>query len=643
MSFTQTTGPTGPVGGTHPGAEAVSGGPAHQAVAGHSPQAITPRGARPLAGSTKGGWTRWWRTWWPVLVPLVAVLVGAWIYRWVDEDAFINFRVIENLLGGHGPVFNVGERVEVYSDPLWVFTLAGLHEVLRFIDLAWLSVLLGLGCTGGGMVLAGRAVQRLGTSRGEGTVLPVGLLMFSVVAGVWEFVTSGLEMGMVFLWIGLFFWLLVRLEERREGVTLCAFVAGLGTLVRPELVLMSVVDLVALALVVAAPGWRGPTGVLRRYLLPLAAAVALPAAYEVFRAAYFAMVEPNTGLAKAAGASWWSQGFTYLWNFLAPYTLWLPLALAVVLMVPVYGRWWRRKDRVGLVVAACPFVAGLADVGYVTHVGGDYMHARLLLPGFFALCLVVFVGMGRLRTLLVLPVAGICVWSVVCAGWLRYIPPQGSFSAKTIFISNERNNWITATGNAHPITAADYAHALSGKAGALFHRLAITTPQGRQRMVVITNPYAPISAAAVRPARSALPFTLAVNVPAIGVIGYLSGPKVYIFDEFSLANPIGSHTTVHGHARPGHEKPIGAAWMVARFSVPGVRLPPGGPSTSAVAAARNALSCDPLHSYLKAITAPLTWSRAFSDLAHSWTYTSMAFSTHPQQAARQLCGPGGQG
>ena len=52
-----------------------------------------------------------------MLVPVVIVLVGAWLYRWVDEDAFINFRIIDNLLAGHGLVFNLGERVEVDSDP----------------------------------------------------------------------------------------------------------------------------------------------------------------------------------------------------------------------------------------------------------------------------------------------------------------------------------------------------------------------------------------------------------------------------------------------------------------------------------------------------------------------------------------------
>ena len=122
--------------------------------------------------------------------------------------------------------------------------------------------------------------------------------------------------------------------------------------------------------------------------------------------AYFALLVPSTALAKAAGSSWWSQGATYLWNFVAPYTLWLPLGA---------GRpWWSRPgwhggggsaDRTGVLVLCTPLVVGLVDLVYVVEVGGDYMHARLLLPAFFAMCLPVYVGVRSLRGALVVPVA----------------------------------------------------------------------------------------------------------------------------------------------------------------------------------------------------------------------------------------------
>jgi arabinofuranosyltransferase len=587
--------------------------------------------------------------WWPLVVPVIVVLVGAWLYRWVDEDAFINFRIIDNLVAGHGLVFNVGERVEVDSDPLWLFTVTGLHVVLPFVAIEWLSVVVGLVCTGFGFLTGGRAVQQLGRRDGATTVFPLGLLMVSVVAGVWEFATSGLEISMVFLWLGLCMAALVRVEGRRSGAFWPAVLMGLGTLIRPELAVVSVVFLAALAVVAAAPGWSGTGGRWRRFGVPLLGAVALPLAYQLFRMAYYALVVANTGLAKTAGSAWPSQGFTYLWNFVAPYTLWLPFLLAA----PIFGgravRWWRSGDRTGVLLLVTPVAAGLVDLAYVVYVGGDYMHARLLLPAFFAVCLPIVVTPDQLRTLLAVPVGGIVVWSVVCAGWLRFVPPiPTSLNPQSIYISNERNTWIDATGNPHPITASDYRHALSGSGGALLRRLADQVPAGRQRMLVITNPYAAIDPKAVVPAHSPLPFTLAVDVPAIGVIGYLAGPKVYLFDTFSLANPIGSHTQVVVHARPGHEKEIGPSWMVARF---GGTATPNGPSAgstgatsagalsaSAVSAASGALTCPPLSSYLAAITAPLTVSRALSDVANSFSYTAMSFSADPAVAQRQLCG-----
>jgi arabinofuranosyltransferase len=42
---------------------------------------------------------------------------------WLHEDAFITYRTVDNLLNGHGAVWNVGERVPVYTHPLWFFVI----------------------------------------------------------------------------------------------------------------------------------------------------------------------------------------------------------------------------------------------------------------------------------------------------------------------------------------------------------------------------------------------------------------------------------------------------------------------------------------------------------------------------------------
>jgi arabinofuranosyltransferase len=411
----------------------------------------------------------------------------------------------------------------------------------------------------------------------------------------------------------------------------------LGTLIRPELILMSLVELATLGLVVASPGWQGPVSVRQRYFKPLFAAICLPVLYELWRMAYFGLLVPNTALAKSSTAGWWNQGLTYLWNFVSPYTLWLPFIFAIPLVVPKLRRWWVSGDHIGSIVLLTPVIAALADTLYVVHLGGDFMHARLLLPAFLSLCVPIYIEIAELRTLLLVPVSVIVVWSVICGGWLRmgsgWAP--GGYVTFIHGIANERNVWIYDTGIQHPISVADYAKFTA--AGEEYNKAAkVASSQGQQTMLVVIDPNVPWGPKVVA-AKSGLPFSFVVDFNNIGVDGVVAGPQVYLFDNLSLANPIGSHTVLPARGRPGHEKFVDPAWMVARFSLPGEQFPPGGPTGQDIAAARKALTCNPLRSYLHGITGSLSFSQAISNITHSFTYTRMSYSTNPIQTEQELC------
>jgi arabinofuranosyltransferase len=45
-------------------------------------------------------------------------------YSWVTDDAFITFRYVINFVSGDGPVFNIGERVQGFTHPLWFMLLS---------------------------------------------------------------------------------------------------------------------------------------------------------------------------------------------------------------------------------------------------------------------------------------------------------------------------------------------------------------------------------------------------------------------------------------------------------------------------------------------------------------------------------------
>ena len=96
-----------------------------------------------------GGWTPVWAGWcgWGSAVPVVVLAVQGYRFRWVTDDGFIYFRVVEQLQAGNGSVFNVGERVEIFTSPLWLAVLT-IADVVAPVRLEWLAVLLGIGLSG---------------------------------------------------------------------------------------------------------------------------------------------------------------------------------------------------------------------------------------------------------------------------------------------------------------------------------------------------------------------------------------------------------------------------------------------------------------------------------------------------------------
>ena len=78
------------------------------------------------------------------LLPWLALLAWLASVAWfLTDDAFISFRYTRNLLEGHGLVFNPGERVEGYTNFLWILELAaiwGLFNIRPEYAAPWLSV-----------------------------------------------------------------------------------------------------------------------------------------------------------------------------------------------------------------------------------------------------------------------------------------------------------------------------------------------------------------------------------------------------------------------------------------------------------------------------------------------------------------------
>ncbi len=547
------------------------------------------------------------------VLPLVVLAIGAWHYRWMSDDGFINLRVVRQIEAGHGPVFNRGERVEAGTSPLWIAILTAADVVLP-LRLEWIAVLLGIAATLAGVALVLWGALRLMPDRDRDRfVVPTGIWLLVAYVPMWKFASSGLENGLFTLWFGASFAFLARWTtgERPLPAWWAAVVIGLGPLVRPDVAVIAGALLIAVVVATQAGWWRriGFVGI----------AVAAPVAYEIFRMGYYDSLVPNTAIAKEAGRSWWSQGFTYIRVAGQPYWLWIPLLAVVALYVFALRGTDRRRRALVIGCAA----GGVLHLLYVARVGGDFMHARMVLPGLTAIVAPVAVtAVERTVAKIAVPLI-VGVWAVIAIGFLR-----SPADAPITFIGTPRN----------AITLADYGWQPGGPNRAW--------DKGPGVYFVET----PVAAQA----RAGLPPTVDANF-GVGIGSYALGANSYVLDMLGLGDAFTAHLKLAHRGVIAHEKPLPIPWVGARLFAPDAALTPAdfpmpqffiarpidhpvGTFDDRVAAARRALTCGQLRAFMARVTSPLTLGRFVGNLAHAPSDTSFRIPPEPADAVAKYCG-----
>ena len=296
-----------------------------------------------------------------------AFAVGMFLKNaWVTEDAYILFRSVEQVFAGNGPVWNLHERVQVFTSPLW-FGLLVLSRILS-ADLYLNAVVLSFAL----WLFTLRNLQRLAPNS---PAFAMSVLLCVASTAVHDYTSSGLENVLAYALITYFLLQTVRLHRdaleppdvTRTLFRLClAF--GLISVTRHDLVLL-LLPPAAFAvwshrrLMITAPLW-----------FSLAAAAFVPlAAWTLFSLVYYGFPWPNTAYAKLntgiARADLVLQGLRYLYAGMLQDAITLPI-IGAALVVPSFST---RP-------AACRFVgAGIVfNLVYVVSVGGDFMLGRFL-------------------------------------------------------------------------------------------------------------------------------------------------------------------------------------------------------------------------------------------------------------------------
>ena len=302
----------------------------------------------------------------PWLVVLAWLASAAWF---LCDDAFISFRYARNLVEGQGLVFNAGERVEGYTNFLWVLELAALWKVfgLRPESVApWLSVV----CTIATLAAVVWWAARLPGLRRRGLVIwmALGLLCTSATFAVWTS-GGGLETRQFTLFVVVAVACLTVHSGSRLGLLGASLSLAAAAYTRPEGLLIAACCFgwFAAQRVVAAKRLRLDVRELSWLVLPF---VALVGAHFLFRYGYYGEWLPNTYYAKHV-RPWYESGFNYLWAAALETGLYLLMPLAVLAV----RRAWRERGDLRLVL---PLACIVPHMAYVFRIGGDYFEYRPL-------------------------------------------------------------------------------------------------------------------------------------------------------------------------------------------------------------------------------------------------------------------------
>ena len=208
------------------------------------------------------------------------------------------------------------------------------------------------------------------------------------------------------------------------------------------------------------------------------------------------------------------RGILYFSDFVGPYWLFVPaLGLLVGAYYPLASAFRRSSDNGRSLAAllALP-MAGALNAGYIIAMGGDDVHARLLIAPFFAACVpVATVPLARkyLIALLVLP------WAMVCALSLRSTD-DSNWSTVPFMAVNGRGN-VAPAPNLNEIGAGD---------AVVLRRRASTPNSGRpgipQRLDVV---------------RASDIHSTVIVTSWIGTEPYELGTGVQFLDLLGLADP----------------------------------------------------------------------------------------------------------
>lgn len=440
------------------------------------------------------------------LLALVVVAVVMVRNAWLGDDGFITMRVVDNFLNGYGLVWNVGERVQVFTSPLWMFMLTLIYAVTRepYVTMYLLSLAVSL--LGFWLVL-------YFYSKNYWTTMMVTLVMLFSASYI-DYSSSGLENPLIHLFLIL---MLVVVFKRSDAPSKKLFLVSLLACLTALTRLDTVLFFIPLLIYLLYEGRHQPLpsmGILIAAFLPLLV-------WFGFATFYFGFPLPNTYYAKLptnyAATFFFEHGIAYYLNSLH----WDPITLLTIGSAIALGIASRDPRKIAIVGGVVLYLL------YGLRIGGDFMSGRFLSAAFVVALIVLLeidyaMLFGETNRSLFWFVMVVIAAIGISANYPPVFTQMGDSETRMDGdVANEKLFYFPSMGMLnHLLGAPIYEYGMQGLAASADGK----TPVFRA---------------------------------GIGVFSYYAGPDIYVIDKHTLTDPLRARLPAQGDFRVGHyERPM---------------------------------------------------------------------------------------
>jgi len=309
-----------------------------------------------------------------ILLGLILSIIAIVIIRsaWVCDDAFITFRTVDNFTNGYGLRWNVSERVQAYTNPLWMLLCSSIYFFTK--EIYFTSIIASICLT-----LIALSIFAFNISNSiPSSVLGLTAILFS--KAFIDYSTSGMENPLTHVLIALFLLLYLKKDFTTKNYFFLILIASFAFVNRMDTSLLYI------------PAIIFYTANLKNYSksIKLFLAGSLPIIiWESFSIFYYGFPFPNTAFGKLNtgidGMKLVHHGLLYLQKSITfdPLTL---VIITCAILLPAF-----KKDLRKIMVS----IGILLYLFYIIRIGGCYMSGRYLSAPFFCSIIIIFSSVAR--------------------------------------------------------------------------------------------------------------------------------------------------------------------------------------------------------------------------------------------------------